>query len=153
MKVWDKIEDHWALREDKTRFGKIQETFAKISDGSPPEVFHVHFEPEENLAALLNAPTTSFTRIIERKPGKTAEDLEGTLKAIARLLLPSDNLKSTYGGAWGKLVERDEHVLMAGWGSKDVSRRRTSSLTAVRRCVLNRLRIGSYGLREELRSR
>ena len=105
------------LEADEVRFRNIQDIFAKILDGPPANVVHVYFEPEGNISALLNAPTTSFVHIITRKPGKTAKELEEALKAVTTLPLG----KGMHGGAWGKTVERDEHLMMFGWDNKDVS--------------------------------
>lgn len=81
------------------------------------ELFHAYFEGD--LTPIVNAPFTSFTRILGANPGKTAADVETQLKAMTAL----PNVKGSYGGVWGKVVEKEEHVILYGWDDPKVRAR------------------------------
>ncbi|EKM52654.1 uncharacterized protein PHACADRAFT_261228 [Phanerochaete carnosa HHB-10118-sp] len=106
---WATLEDHNALINDKERYAKLVEVFAKAGDVSTINLFHVYFDGD--LATVLNAPFTSFTHIISAKPGKTNDDLQATVKTLASL----PQVTGCHGGSFAKAVEKDEYVMLYGW--------------------------------------
>ena len=97
--------------DDKVRYPKLGEAFAKCGDLSKGELFHVYFEPEDRLEAILNSTFVSYAHSTSLKEGKTITDVEAQLKALSELPLA----EGCHGGNWGKAVEKDEHVTLYGW--------------------------------------
>ena len=105
---------------DKEKYPILGGLLAKAADLSKLEMTHVYFEPNAHLAPLLNAPYTSYLQSQTRKEGRTAAELELHLTALTALPL----LPGGHGGASGRAVEKDEHVLLFGWDTPEVRRER-----------------------------
>lgn len=116
--VWETLDAHQALIDDKETYPILGAHLAKAVDLSKLEMFHVHFEPDAHLAPVLDAPFTSYLHVQSRKPGKTAAEVEAPLNALIALPV----LPGGHGGASGKGVEKDEHVLLFGWDSPQIHR-------------------------------
>jgi hypothetical protein len=78
-------------------------------------MFHVPLNASP--AHALNAPVTSFVHIYQTASGKGFEHLKPVLQDITTL----KDVQGAHGGAYGKLVERDEVVMVTGWDSVQVS--------------------------------
>jgi hypothetical protein len=115
--VWESLEAHQVLMNDKVAYPKLGEQLAKVGDLSKINMFHVHFQPESNLAPLLNAPFTSFAHLSTLKPGKTINELQDAVKSLVDL----PKVEHSYGGAWGKAIEKDDVVLLYGWDDPKVN--------------------------------
>ena len=103
---------------DEVRYPKLLDAFTPSGDISKGDMFHVYFEPDKNLAAILNAPYTSYSHVLTRKPGKSAAELDGLLTTLSELT----DVKGSSGGAWGRASEKDEHLLLYGWDDPKVMR-------------------------------
>lgn len=101
--------------DDKERYTKLIEAFSKVADIDKMNLFHVYFDID--LVPVLNAPFTSFGHVVALKPGKTAEDLQAALKALASPI----QIEGCYGGSYAKAVEKDEWVILHGWDDPKVS--------------------------------
>ena len=102
---------------DEVRYSKLYDCFTECGDISKGDMFHVYFEPDRSLAAILNAPYTSYSHTLTRKSGKTADELDGLLSALSSLT----GVEGSSGGAWGRAIEKDEHILLYGWDDPKVS--------------------------------
>lgn len=110
--VWETLEDHHNLMN-----APIYETLKKHAGAcveGPLDVFHVHFEP--TVAPIFNGPITSFALITKLKPGKTGEDVTVALSSLAG----AKDVTGCHGGAYGKVVEKDQFAFVTGWDKIEV---------------------------------
>ena len=114
--VWETVDAHKALIEDKELYAKLHVEFAKAADLSKINMFHVNFEPDANLAVLLNATYTSFAHVSAYKPGHSPAELHAVFKGIVEV----PNVPGCLGGAFGKALEKDDYVLLYGWDDPKV---------------------------------
>ncbi|KIP02539.1 hypothetical protein PHLGIDRAFT_130689 [Phlebiopsis gigantea 11061_1 CR5-6] len=110
--VWKTLEDHQALMNNQEVYPKLLEAFAPSGDITQGDMFHVHFTPDSTqLASVLNAPYTSYSYVLSLKPGKDAARAEVAFKGLAGVT----GVNGCYGGIMGKVVERNEQILLFGW--------------------------------------
>ena len=115
QQVWDTIEDHQALIDDKERYAVLGAEFAKCADLSTINMFHVYLPSD--LAAVLNAPYLSFGYIGTLKAGRTAEEALALLTALTtRLELPA----TCRVGGFAKAVEKNSFIHINGWDDPKV---------------------------------
>ena len=92
----------------------LLEHLSKVGDLSKIDLFHVNLDGE--LAASLNATWTSYAHVAAYKPGKTPADLQPFLQQIIEV----PKVEGSYGGVWGKAIEKDDHLLLYGWDDPKV---------------------------------
>lgn len=112
--VWETLEAHHALINDKEVYAKLAAEVSKCADVTKLELFHIHANAE--LASVINAPFTSFAHITALKPGVSASEVEVQLDALTKL----KNETGKHGGVWGKVVEKDGQLALYGWDDPKV---------------------------------
>lgn len=117
--VWKTLEDHYALMNDKVVYPQMGEIMSKCIV-APPKMFHVLLGPATQLVSALHAPILSINQVFELKPGCTGEGLTDVINKLIHLSGENAPTKSA-GGSIGKLVERDEYMLLFGWDVVAVS--------------------------------
>lgn len=102
--------------DDKVVYPKLEEAISPCVV-APPVLFHVNFGPsDEAVAAALGAPVTSVSHVTSLKPGATNEAM---IAELGKLHTTGKGF-GAHGGGTGKLVERDEYVLLYGWNRVEV---------------------------------
>lgn len=111
--VWEAVDHHTASMNDQKAYTGLKEAFGPcVAEGATQTIVHVHFEPDAETAAALNAPITSFTHM----PSYTSKGANGALFAELKKRYKSIAQSSgCHGGAYGRLVERDEYAVLYGW--------------------------------------
>lgn len=115
--VWETLADHQAQIDDNVRYPKLLEAFTASGDITKVEMFHVYLEPKESVAAVFDSPYTSYSHVLTRKPDKAAVELDALLGTLAGLT----DVEGSSGGVWGRVLEKDEHILLYGWEDPKVS--------------------------------
>lgn len=115
--VWESVEAHYELINDKVVYPQLQEVLKPCVEGGSLHVLNMFHVPlNASPAPALNAPVTSLVHITKLGAGRAfARDVQPHLAQIA-----GARVHGAHGGAFGKLVERDEYVMLTGWDSVEV---------------------------------
>ena len=98
-------------------YHKLLEAFVPSGDITQGNMFHAYFtQDNKQLATVLNAPYTSYSYVLSLKPGKDATPAETVFKALTEVT----GVEGCYGGILGKVVERNEQILLFGWDDPKV---------------------------------
>lgn len=102
---------------DTVIYPQLQEVMKSCVKGGSLSVLDMfHAELKASPAPALNAPVTSLVHVTEPSMGKSFTDLEPHFRQITS----ANDAQGAHGGAYGKVVERSEYVLLTGWDSPDV---------------------------------
>lgn len=114
------MEEHYDLINDKVIYPKLQEVLKPCVEGGSLHVLNMFHVPlNASPASALNAPVTSLVHVYKLRAGRQPDALSPAMHAITTVR----GVPGAHGGAFGKLVERDEVVMVTGWDGVDVSAR------------------------------
>ncbi|GJE89055.1 hypothetical protein PsYK624_051450 [Phanerochaete sordida] len=116
--VWESVEAHYELINDKVIYPQLQEVLKPCVEGGSLHVLNMFHVPlSASPASALNAPVTSFVHIYKLGAGRSFKDVQPNLDQITTGVR---HVQGAHGGAYGKLVERDEYVMLTGWDSVEI---------------------------------
>ncbi|EKM52430.1 uncharacterized protein PHACADRAFT_186581 [Phanerochaete carnosa HHB-10118-sp] len=111
------VEAHYELINDKVIYPQLQEKLKPCVEGGSLHVLNMFHVPlNASPAPALNAKATSFAHIHKLGSGKSFSDIQPHLSQASA----ANGVNGAHGGAYGKLVERDEYVALIGWDTVEL---------------------------------